>query len=165
MIPGFDREHLRLICARVGDTRVKYDEGQLPMVRTCDQCGQKVLATKQGLERMGPRGNFTICCLECHARDPGEKLVFNQSGKLLYHVPARRQERHPMHDKPVDDHKDGTFRDEWRVAPITNPRFQCQCGSKRILYRIWESNDGAYEDTKYQCLECGHIWWVESDDG
>jgi len=33
-----------------------------------------------------------------------------------------------------------------------------------IQYRIWESNDGAYEDYQYKCTNCGHTWWVDGID-
>ena len=35
---------------------------------------------------------------------------------------------------------------------------------RRIKKQIWESNDGAFEDEKYSCLTCGHVWWVDGID-
>jgi RNase P subunit RPR2 len=31
--------------------------------------------------------------------------------------------------------------------------------------QVWLSNDEAYEDAKYTCLECGRVHWVDGDDG
>lgn len=33
-----------------------------------------------------------------------------------------------------------------------------------VARRTWESSDGAYEDDKYTCIACGHVWWVEGID-
>jgi hypothetical protein len=30
--------------------------------------------------------------------------------------------------------------------------------------QVWESTDGAYEDEKYTCLECGRVHWVDGID-
>lgn len=30
--------------------------------------------------------------------------------------------------------------------------------------RLWESNDGAYEDEKHNCTACGKVWWVDGID-
>jgi hypothetical protein len=40
------------------------------------------------------------------------------------------------------------------------------CGSGNVLYRIWESHDGAYEDYRYECQQpnCGKRWWVDGID-
>lgn len=39
-----------------------------------------------------------------------------------------------------------------------------KCESKEVMYRIWESSCGSYEDEKYKCLKCGHTWWIEGSD-
>lgn len=39
-----------------------------------------------------------------------------------------------------------------------------KCGGHNVTYRIWESSDGAYEDYKYTCADCGHVWWVDGID-
>jgi len=38
------------------------------------------------------------------------------------------------------------------------------CGSDQHRYKIWESNDGAYEDEKHECMKCGKVWWVDGID-
>jgi uncharacterized Zn finger protein len=39
------------------------------------------------------------------------------------------------------------------------------CGSaEHHQVRVWESNDGAYEDEKHECTSCGHVWWVDGID-
>lgn len=55
---------------------------------------------------------------------------------------------------------EGTF-GEWELSNTKCP----QCGS--LMYvRVWESNDGAYEDEKYQCQNtpCMHSFWVDGID-
>lgn len=42
---------------------------------------------------------------------------------------------------------------------------QCgQCGSHQVKCQTWESSDGAYEDYKFTCEDCGHVWWVDGID-
>ena len=31
-------------------------------------------------------------------------------------------------------------------------------------YQIWESSDGAFEDVKYTCQTCKHVWWIDGID-
>lgn len=38
------------------------------------------------------------------------------------------------------------------------------CGHKPVMYRIWESNCGGYEDYQYQCTLCKRVWWVDGID-
>ena len=35
-----------------------------------------------------------------------------------------------------------------------------------MAHQTWESNDGAYEDSKYSCADpaCGHVRWVDGID-
>jgi hypothetical protein len=44
--------------------------------------------------------------------------------------------------------------------------FPCpkRCGNRRITCQLWESSDGGYEDNKYTCQGCGHVWWVDGPD-
>lgn len=30
--------------------------------------------------------------------------------------------------------------------------------------QTWESNDGAYEDYKFTCLECSNVFWIDGID-
>lgn len=39
-----------------------------------------------------------------------------------------------------------------------------KCGKHEVVCKVWESSDGAYEDYKYECLACGHVWWVDGID-
>ncbi len=53
---------------------------------------------------------------------------------------------------------EGTF-DDWRKS-----REPCRkCGANTVTVRLWESNDGAYDDYQFRCA-CGHTWWVEGID-
>jgi DNA-directed RNA polymerase subunit M/transcription elongation factor TFIIS len=65
-----------------------------------------------------------------------------------------------MHTGPVP----GKYVSDWKpISTLTN--FECQkCSSKEVIYRVWESDDGGYEDVHYKCKTCGKSWWYESDD-
>ena len=53
---------------------------------------------------------------------------------------------------------------DWKPTKLENPEFRCwKCKSNEIIYSLYESSDGAYEDLHYKC-ECGNDWWVESSD-
>jgi hypothetical protein len=39
-----------------------------------------------------------------------------------------------------------------------------KCNGHNVKFRIWESSDGAYEDYRYSCPDCGAIWWVDGID-
>lgn len=65
-----------------------------------------------------------------------------------------------MHTGPVP----GKYTSNWEKCNITNPRFRCRCGSKNIMFRLWESSCGGYDDVNYKCLDCERVWWVESSD-
>lgn len=39
---------------------------------------------------------------------------------------------------------------------------QCpKCGHSDTTSRNWESSDGAYENVRFTCHHCGHVWWWE----
>lgn len=59
------------------------------------------------------------------------------------------------------DSDDGKFVEPWQATEIACPRCKTE---KSILKRSWESHCGGYDDTKYKCETCGHIWWAESID-
>lgn len=54
---------------------------------------------------------------------------------------------------------DGTFRE-----PQRSGRPCPECGSMEHFYRVWESNDGAFEDEKHECRSCGKTWWIDGID-
>lgn len=64
-----------------------------------------------------------------------------------------------MHTRGMAEHE-GEFDAATRVdRPCT------KCGARdRVTVQAWESKDGAYEDNKYTCHACGHVWWVEGID-
>ncbi len=60
-----------------------------------------------------------------------------------------------------------TMKDEsgWKPTKAENPDFKCRiCGSDDIWYTEWESSDGAFDDTHYECRGCKRDWWIESSD-
>lgn len=68
-----------------------------------------------------------------------------------------------MHDRPIPESA-GTF-DDWRLVKLEAPNFRCRhCGSDDVWYRDWESSCGSWDDTKYECRNCGKRWWVEGAD-
>ena len=38
------------------------------------------------------------------------------------------------------------------------------CHAFAVTVRQWDSNCGGYEDYKYTCGACGHVWWIEGID-
>jgi hypothetical protein len=65
-----------------------------------------------------------------------------------------------MHTKPMAEFE-GNFT---KGRPV--PDVQCRrCGEKgKCKEQLWESSCGGYEDYKYTCGGCGHVWWVEGID-
>lgn len=67
-----------------------------------------------------------------------------------------------MHTKPMSE-TDGTFTDK-RGTPC--PETKChkcdQAGA--VMCKVWESSCGGYEDYKYTCGNCGHVWWIDGID-
>lgn len=60
--------------------------------------------------------------------------------------------------KPVEE-SDGALQSP---QPSTTLCPKCQHGN--VTYQVWESSDGAYEDYKYTCPTCAHVWWVDGID-
>lgn len=55
----------------------------------------------------------------------------------------------------------GTFtRPEGKARKTVCPH----CFGEDVTVRLWESDDGAYEDWRFTCKSCGHQWWVEGPD-
>jgi DNA-directed RNA polymerase subunit M/transcription elongation factor TFIIS len=56
---------------------------------------------------------------------------------------------------------DGDFK-----APKPADDVKCRkCGlTGHVVYAVWESSCGGYEDYKFTCGLCGHHWWVDGID-
>lgn len=39
-----------------------------------------------------------------------------------------------------------------------------KCDAAAVTVQLWESSCGSYEDYKYTCASCGHVWWVDGPD-
>lgn len=54
---------------------------------------------------------------------------------------------------------DGNFK------PGCGKKHTCRgCGKEEATCQLWESSCGGYEDYKYTCGSCGHVWWVDGID-
>lgn len=63
-----------------------------------------------------------------------------------------------MHKEQMSE-SEGTFVD---VDLAADP---CKkCGHHNVTCKTWESNCGSFEDYKYTCEDCGHVWWVDGPD-
>lgn len=38
------------------------------------------------------------------------------------------------------------------------------CHKQTVKYQVWESSDGAYDDYKFTCMNCGASWWIDGCD-
>lgn len=65
-----------------------------------------------------------------------------------------------MDTKPMSE-SEGDFKGGFRKVPGLKCR---KCNTEAVFSRTWESDCGGYEDEKYQCRACGHVWWVEGPD-
>jgi uncharacterized protein with PIN domain len=63
-----------------------------------------------------------------------------------------------VHTGPMSE-SEGTF-----TGGTLTERTCSKCGKKTVRVQIWESSDGAYEDEKFTCTSCGHIYWVDGID-
>lgn len=63
-----------------------------------------------------------------------------------------------MHTGPMPD-SDGEF-GGWKSSggPCRH------CGETAVLYRVWESSCGGFEDYHFKCKSCGQTWWVDGID-
>lgn len=43
-------------------------------------------------------------------------------------------------------------------------RRPCPKCAGEVRVQLWESSCGGYEDEKYTCTKCGHVWWVDGSD-
>ena len=64
-----------------------------------------------------------------------------------------------MHSQPMSEDQ-GKF-GGWQPDPRACPA--CKT-SEQVYYRLWESNDGGFEDYKYHCRACGKVWWIDGID-
>lgn len=64
-----------------------------------------------------------------------------------------------MHTKQMSE-SDGKFDNEKSYIGICP---SCEKEAK-IIYKVWESSCGGYEDTKYRCSKCNYSWWVDGID-
>lgn len=64
------------------------------------------------------------------------------------------------HMKPMSE-SEGTF-DKEQKSDRSCPK----CKKTNVVMKVWNSNDGGFEDEKFTCKEpsCGHVWWVEGPD-
>jgi transposase-like protein len=64
-----------------------------------------------------------------------------------------------MHTKSVAENE-GTFQE-----PKTIESYCPRCEKRqKIMFKVWESSCGAYEDEKFTCSVCGYSWWVDGPD-
>lgn len=65
-----------------------------------------------------------------------------------------------MHTEPVPETA-GNFSDETALPDV--PCRKCkQIGN--VIVKDWESSCGGYEDYKYTCKACNHVWWIDGID-
>lgn len=62
-----------------------------------------------------------------------------------------------MHIEPMPD-SSGEFGPE---KPHDKPCSDC---GGAVVWSLWESHCGGYEDLRYRCTRCKHVWWVEGPD-
>ncbi len=63
-----------------------------------------------------------------------------------------------MHTKPMSE-------DEGELnASVPTDRACPQCRAQKTTRQTWESSCGGYEDDKYTCGACGHVWWIDGID-
>ncbi len=64
-----------------------------------------------------------------------------------------------MHSQPVDE-SSGTL-----SAPRQVINVNCRvCDEPTVTVQTWESHCGGFEDYKYTCGACGHVWWIDGID-
>lgn len=62
------------------------------------------------------------------------------------------------HMKPMSE-TDGEF------TKREGSKMACpKCQQTNVTVQTWESSDGAYEDYKYTCPDCKHVWWIDGID-
>lgn len=68
------------------------------------------------------------------------------------------------HTGPMKD-SEGDF-GPWALAEIAGEPYGCRrCRSGLgIRFQPWDSHCGGYQDYHFQCIPCGHEWWVDGID-
>ena len=62
------------------------------------------------------------------------------------------------HINPIPEHQ-GT------LSAAAEKRYACRkCSKAEATCQTWESSCGGYEDFKYTCAACGHVWWIDGID-
>jgi hypothetical protein len=59
---------------------------------------------------------------------------------------------------------EGEFQDWERAVGYQRACRNRHCGEADVWCCRWDSNDGAYEDYRYECRGCGKTWWVDGID-
>lgn len=62
-----------------------------------------------------------------------------------------------MHTKPMPETAGEFTKSDVAKRPCP------KCGGQ-VRVQLWESSCGGYEDEKYTCESCNHVWWVEGPD-
>lgn len=51
------------------------------------------------------------------------------------------------------------------AVDMASDRKCTKCGhTGQVTCSVHESSDGAYEDWRYTCQACGHVWWIDGID-
>lgn len=50
--------------------------------------------------------------------------------------------------------------------PTQDPSVPCRhCKTPGgVVFKVWESDCGGYEDTHYKCTNCHKEWWIDGPD-
>lgn len=75
---------------------------------------------------------------------------------------GKKAEWHLVRNYTVQSFVPGNFTTSWKTAPGSS----CPRCHSPVEFRLWESQDTAFEDEQYRCTNvlCGYSWWVESSD-
>lgn len=65
------------------------------------------------------------------------------------------------HTGPMNE-SEGKLGPEGRL--LTGCRGKCAPAATAHTVQEWDSNDGAYEDVKFTCAVCKHVFWAEGID-
>lgn len=63
------------------------------------------------------------------------------------------------HTKALAEHE-GKFDGDEHPSDRPCPK----CLKMEVIWQLWESSCGGYEDVKYTCVACGAWWWVDGPD-
>lgn len=75
-----------------------------------------------------------------------EMLVFNATGRSQRTLPMAEDAGTLSEARPVVDVK-------------------CRaCAAQTVSEQQWDSHCGGFEDHKYTCASCAHVWWIDGID-